>query len=324
MTRSLPRFGARANPGLFWRLNIRWSPVIPDPMLLVALLAVAPLGRPCLPTELGHTDPPGAAAQLRPPPPPPPPPAPALASPLTREERAQYRIAFGILGQLGQLTISQSPAGADGNMHITGQAHGSLLGLGETDKRLETELDPRALSARRWVAVRTSGGKSVTDFAQQPQPGMVAMLRRRTGKPDRPAALRRGGSVLDPLTFLLRLRVAPPAAPQRYEVIDGQGLWVISMAPTRTEPDGAGRALRLEGKADPITWEGTVDKERSSHAFTLWLTADEYHTPLRLVMPLAVGEARADLVGLSRGRTPSRVTPHPLTRLPQLRWLASP
>jgi hypothetical protein len=292
-------------------------------MWLVALLAVAPLARPCLPTELGHTDP---AAPLRAAPPPPPPPAaPPLPGPLSREERAQYRIAFGILGQLGQLTISQSPATAgEGTMHLVGQAHGSLLGFGETDKRLETELDPRSLAARRWIAVRTSGGKTVTDFAQQSPPGLVAMVRRRTGKPDRPASLKRMGSVLDPLTFLLRLRVAPPARAERFEVLDGQGLWVITMAPTRSEPDGTGRALRLDGKAEPIAWDGAIDRERSAHAFSLWLTADEFHTPVRLVMPLAVGEARADLVGLSRGRPPSRVTLHPLTRLPQLRWLASP
>jgi uncharacterized protein DUF3108 len=289
-------------------------------MWLVALLAVAPLGRPCLPTELGHTDPPAPLRAA-----PPPAPAPPLPGPLSRQERAQYRIAFGILGQLGQLTISQTPATpGEGIMRLVGQAHGSLLGFGETDKRLETELDPRSLAARRWIAVRTSGGKSVTDFAQQGQPGFVAMVRKRTGKPDRPASLKRIGSVLDPLTFLLQLRVAPPTAAQRFEVLDGQGLWVITMSPARSEPDGAGRALRLDGKADPIAWDGAVDRERSTHAFSLWLTADEFHTPLRLVMPLAVGQARADLVGLSRSPPPARITPHPLTRLPQLRWLASP
>jgi hypothetical protein len=292
--------------------------------LVAFLAAVTPLTRPCLPTELGHTNPPPAPA-LAPPPPPPPPAAPPLPAPLTREERAQYRLAFGILGQLGQLTISLSPAATAGApMRLVGQAHGSLLGFGETQKSLETELDPRSMAARRWIAVRTSRGQSVSDYAQQGQPGMVAMLRRRAGKPDRPTALRRPTPVLDPLTFLMRLRVAPPAAPATYEVIDGQGLWIISMTATRTVPDGTGRALLLDGKADPIAWDGGPDKERSSHAFTLWLSADEYRTPLRLVMPLAVGEARAELVGLSRGRSPARVTPHPLTHLPQLRWLASP
>jgi hypothetical protein len=294
---------------------------------LAFLLVVAPLGRPCLPTELGRTAPPPAAA-IAPPPPPPPPapsaPAPALGGPLSREERAQYRLAFGVLGQLGQLTITLSPpASPTAPLRASGQAHGSLLGFGETDKRLDTELDPRSLAASRWTAVRSSGGKTVTDFAQQPAPGTVAMLRRRTGKPDRPAALRRQGAILDPLTFLLQLRAAPPRASQSFEVLDGQGLWTITMAAARSEPDGAGRALRLEGKADPLTWDGKADHERSSHAFTLWLSADDFHTPLRLVMPLSVGEARAELVSLSR-RRPAAPAPRPLTRAPQLRWLASP
>jgi hypothetical protein len=294
-------------------------------MWFVALLAaVTPLPRPCLPTELGHTNPP-VVAPPPPPPPPPAPPAPAkpVPAPLSREERAQYKLAFGILGKLGELSISVSPA-PNAPVKLVGKAHGSLLGFGETEKRLEAELDPRSLAARRWTAVRTSGGKSVTDFADQLQPGAVTMLRRRPGKGDRPAALRRASAVLDPLSFLMRLRVAPPATPQTYEVIDGQGLWIITVAPARVEADGAGRALRLQGNAAPIAWDGHPDRERSTHAFTLWLTADEFRTPLKLVMPLAVGEARAELVGLSRGRTPARVSAPTLTRLPQLSWLASP
>jgi len=164
----------------------------------------------------------------------------------------------------------------------------------------------------------------VTDFATQAQPGAVAMMRRQTGKPDQSGALRRTVSILDPLTFLLRLRVAPPSALQKFEVIDGQGLWIITMTPARIEADGAGRALRLDGKAEPINWDGAVDGERSTHAFSLWLSTDQFRTPLRLVMPLAVGEARAELVGLSRGRPPIRVTPHPLTQLPHAALLASP
>src|SRR2546425_278978 len=110
---------------------------------VLLLAALTPPVRPCLPMELGHTDP------LPPPPPPPPAPAPApapLPAPLSRDERAQYRLAFGILGQLGSLTITIAPASAPASaVRLVGQAHGSLLGLGETDKRLETELEPRSL-----------------------------------------------------------------------------------------------------------------------------------------------------------------------------------
>src|SRR2546421_176966 len=139
-----------------------------------------------------------ARSRLSPPPPPPPPPAPA-ATPLTRDEHAEYRISFGILGKLGQLDIDVAPGEP---AHLQGRAHGSLLGLGETLKGLDTDLDPRSLVARRWTDFRRSGGKTVTDIAQQGTPGTVTIVRRRPDKPERSDLLRRAGALLDPLTFL--------------------------------------------------------------------------------------------------------------------------
>jgi hypothetical protein len=286
------------------------------------VLALGGVPRSCLPAELGQPAP-VSAPQPPLPPPPPPPPAPPLApiaSPLTRDEHAQYRISFGILGKLGQLDISVVPGEV---ARLQGRAHGSLLGIGETLKGLDTELDPRALVGRRWTDFRRSGGKTVTDIAQQGTYGTVAILRRRTDKPERSDVLRRGGAVLDPLTFLMQVRVKPPAAPHTYEVLDGQALWQIDLRPARLVPDGQRRALRVEGLARPVLWDGRVDDDRSNHAFSLWLSDDAFHTPLRVVMPLAVGEVRAELVALTRTEA-SRAAPRLLTRGPLLRWLASP
>jgi hypothetical protein len=265
---------------------------------LALALAVAP--RPCLPAELGKI------GKIEPPAPPPPaapaPPRPApLPLPLSRLEHAQYRIGYGLLGNLGDIDLSLVPSNGGGEaVRLVGAGRGSLLGLGQTEKRIESEVDPRSLGAQRWTTFRSSGGKVVTDFATQAEPGKVALLRRRPGKPDRPDLLKRTTPVLDPLTFLLRLRIAPPRVTESYEVLDGQGLWVITMHEAEPVAEGTGRALRLRGRASPIYWDGSADDERSSHNFTLWLTDDAYRTPLRLVMPMGPGEVRAELVALWR------------------------
>jgi hypothetical protein len=238
-------------------------------------------------------------------------PAPALPIPLALAERATYRISFGILGQLGELSIDLRPPSAAGDpVRVVGLAHGSLLGIGATEKRLWTEVDPASLGARRWTSLRASGGKTVTDWAHQPQPGMVALMRRRTGEQDRPDNLRRTVPVLDALTFLMRMRVTPPASPTVYEVLDGQGLWLLKVGPAQPVTEGSGpalrRVLRIDGRAEPIGWNGAPDSERSGHAFSLWLSADDLRTPLRLTMPLAVGEVKAELVSVSRDRPPRR------------------
>jgi hypothetical protein len=267
-----------------------------DVWLLALALAVGP--PPCLPDELGklHAPPPAPAPAPTPPPPPP----PAVPAPLSRLEHAQYRIGYGVLGNLGDIDLSLAPGAAGEGLRLVGSGHGSLLGLGQTDKRIESVVDPRSLLAQRWTSFRSSGGKVVTDIAQQPEPGKVAIVRRRPGKPDRPDNLKRAVPVLDPLTFLLRLRVTPPRAPESFEVLDGQGLWVITVQPAEVVPEGTGRALRLNGRAAPIYWDGSADDERSTHTFSVWLTDDAFHTPLRLVMPMGPGEVRAELVALWR------------------------
>jgi hypothetical protein len=207
-----------------------------------------------------------------------------------------------------------------------GHGHGSVLGLGATEKRIESEFDPRALGTRKWTSVRTSsGGKAVTDINDQGRAGTVSIVRQRAGRPDEAGTLTRPGPIFDPLGFLLRLRLAPPAATQTFEVLDGHGLWRMTIDPPERQPgkgekgaDGAGGAksqvtgqrngggadapgtLKLEGKAEPIYWDGQPDPDRHARRFTLWLADDAFRTLLRLVLRVGLGEVRAELVSLER------------------------
>jgi hypothetical protein len=273
-------------------------------MVTMFALLLALGAPPCLPAELGKIDPP-SAIQPQPATPPPAParPTPPAAPALAREERAQYRINFGILGQLGELNLNLTP-GKD-VVQLLGQVKASLFGIGETEKRIVSEFDPASQRARRWTSLKVSGKSSITDFARQAKPGTVNLVRRRPGKPDQPETLVRQAAVMDPLTFILRMRLAPPRAPQVFEVLDGHGLWLITIAAAVPATGDLGRALRIEGKADPVFWDGSHDDDRPHRTFTVWLSDDAFHTPLRLVMPLSVGEVRADLVTVTRNHPPA-------------------
>ena len=60
--------------------------------------------------------------------------------------------------------------------------------------------------------------------------------------------------------------------------------------------------MRLEGRADPIHYDGSSDVgERVSHPFVLWLAADSWtHVPLRLEMPLGPSQMVVALVSVER------------------------
>jgi hypothetical protein len=114
-------------------------------------------------------------------------------------------------------------------------------------------------------------------------------------------------------------------------VLDGRALWVLTLqAPRPATLDARWSALALKGRAEPIFWDGEADPERTARDFTIWLSDDPAHTPLRLVMPLAVGEVRVDLAGVERTasaegapRLPSALHPRVLlgamSRLPLMR-----
>jgi hypothetical protein len=156
---------------------------------------------------------------------------------------------------------------------------------------------------KRWTSTRVQGGKTTVDTNDVPRPGKVVMLRRRAGRPDDAAVLRRPRPIVDPLTFLVKLRAAPPRKPETFEVLDGRALWVITVDPAervRLDPPAGRPALRLRGRAEPIEWDGARDDDRTARAFTLWLDDDAHRAPLRLTMGLPLGELRVDRVALSR------------------------
>jgi hypothetical protein len=228
-----------------------------------------------------------------------PPRLPAFASQLPfAGETTRYRIAYGLLGDLGEVTISFSfPTDA---VHAVGSGSGSFFGLGRIEKSVESDLVQGKDNPRRWVTSRIQSGKTIVDTVEQATPGQIAVLRRRSDRPEEGHHFSRQIPVMDPLAFLWRLRSQPPTRPETFEVLDGRALWTIVMSPTRVQADGPKRTvLILTGKADPIFWDGRPDDDRTGRTFKLYLEGDAQHTPLRLVMPLAVGEVRVDLTSVS-------------------------
>jgi hypothetical protein len=274
-------------------------------------------GMPCLPEELGYLAPrvtveippvseaPVVPDTVLPPPPvrPAPPPVPGRPA-----EAIRYRVMYGVFGELGEIRISFAFPGEA--VKASGVGKGSLLGFGQMEKRLESQLDGKGLTPRRWVTSRIQSGKITTDTIEQPIPGSIEVVRRRTGRPDEGHRFVRKQPVLDPLAFLYRLRHRPPQTAQSFEVLDGRALWLISVDPARAGTMEKGRpALMLSGRANPIFWDGQRDPERAARTFTIWLDHDRYHTPLRLTMPLPVGEVRVDLAAISRDVASAAASP---------------
>jgi hypothetical protein len=284
-----------------------------------AALLLFALGTPCLPEELGHLEPadsappatvvtaPVAAAAPAPAPKASLPAAPRsdvvapvapVAGDATKgsQESSLYRVGYGMLGQLGQIQIAFTTLG--NRVRAQGLGTGTMFGLGNYEKRIESHLDSRGRTASRWISYRLQGGKTVIDTVAQGRPGTLAVHRQRTGRPDEKHQLARQQTVMDPLTFLYNLRVDPPRAPRAFEVLDGRALWQIAVEPAVAGTlDRRRPALVVRGRATPIDWDGKPDDERTARSFTIWLDNDSGRTPLRLVMPLAVGEVRVELTG---------------------------
>jgi hypothetical protein len=230
------------------------------------------------------------------------------AQPPLVKETARYRVSYGILGEVAEATVTFTPDGSPGLVgagparsivHAVGTGRGAVLGFGKTEKHIESDFDTQALKTMRWTITRSTGGETVVDIAEQPQAGAVSLLRKRTGQPDQADSMNRASPVLDPLGLLLRIRLAPPQAPTSFEILDGRALWIVTLSAARPTSDTP-RMLRLDGWCRPIYWDGTPDKERTERPFKLFLSDDAYHTPLRLVVPFGMGEARAEIVQLSR------------------------
>ena len=217
---------------------------------------------------------------------------------LPAPETATYRVRYGIFGQVAEATITFSP-GPKRTVRASGHGNGAVLGFGKTDKRIEGEFDLQTLKTTRWTIVRQSGDEKVIDLAEQTEPGLVSLVRKREGRPDEADKFSRPSPVLDPLGLLLRLRFAPLKAPSSFEVLDGRALWVIRLSAIHATDENP-PTLRLDGYAEPICWDGSPDEKRTGRDFSLFLSNDSYRTPVRLVVPYDLGEARAEIVHLSR------------------------
>jgi hypothetical protein len=228
-------------------------------------------------------------------------PVPPVVVPLPAPETASYRVSYGMLGQVAAATISVTPGVQPGPrmVHAVGRGNGAVLGFGQTEKQIESDFDLQTLKSTRWTITRLNGDEKVTDIAEQTELGKISLVRKRPGRPDQVDSFTRTTAVLDPLGLLMRVRFGPMSAPSSFEILDGHALWVISFSSIRTTSESP-PALQLNGHVEPIYWDGSPDKERTGRDFSLFLSNDSARTPLRLIVPFGLGQARAEIIQLSR------------------------
>jgi len=211
-------------------------------------------------------------------------------------ERATYRVSYGFLGEVAtvSLSLSNEPC-ADGARKtvLRGEGKGDVLGFGKMDKQLESDFDPRARVPLRFTSKRLSDGKFIVDTASQAKPGEVSTQRDHPGEPRSQITLSRDKGILDPLTFLLRVRLDIPAQTTSYELLDGRGFWRFTLTP---EPGTDPKLIQLKGKAEMLYLDGNVDPDKTSRRFTLYLAKDRHHVPVKLVLHLGLVDVRAELV----------------------------
>ncbi|HVX93890.1 MAG TPA: DUF3108 domain-containing protein [Polyangia bacterium] len=249
----------------------------------------------------------GAAPEVVSAPAAPPPAARPLPPALAQAERAHYRIDYGVL-EIGELEVAIAAAVPGATLvHADGHGSGGVLGLGHMDSHIATEFDVQQLESRRWDNARSGREGDLRDRAQQTAAGHVDLVRERPGRAGQRASATLAAPLLDPLGFLLRLRVEPPGArPQILYVLDGQALWRVTIASVgRVEPpENAARVpmMRLDAEADPVHWDGSpaTDGDRKHRSFKLWLSDDAARVPVRLEMPVGIADVVVALTQISR------------------------
>lgn len=276
--------------------------------------AAAPVPIPPPPAVVAPPPPPDAPAPavVAPPPPPapkPPPPEHPRAGALPVQEEARYDVRYGLLGSVGEvmLSVGSIQASADGSrvLKIRGAGQGAVLGLGSMRRRIESELDLTSLAPRRWTVVRqrandNADGGTVDSGARGA--GNVWNLERvNPGQAPARQSVTFQAPIDDPLGLLWRLRTIPPGAgqSQTHQLLDGLQLWRVDVTAAGTAEILSDRetAIRLEGTLSPIQFDGHPDPDRPTRTFTLWLSDGAGHLPLRLEVPVGLGDVVITLTG---------------------------
>lgn len=237
------------------------------------------------------------------------PPAP-LPGPLSMREEARYSVGYGVIGNIGELRLTIEGEHAEGDRRLVrlgGQGRGSVLGLGRSEKSVVGEFDPATLASRRWSMAR-AGGDALTDVVEQPRPGSLSMVRQRPRAPPAPLQATFSLPALDPVGLIMRLRVAPPTAdhPVQVLMLDGQALYRVTLIGAGRQALASGAAgppvvaLRVDGRADPIFYDGRDAPDRPRRTFSVWLSDDDARIPLRLTMPIGIGDVVVELVEATR------------------------
>lgn len=227
------------------------------------------------------------------------------AAALPTQEEARYDVRYGLLGSVGQVTVSVGAVDTrtDGARVLTvrGAGQGAVLGLGSMRRRIESEVDLTSLAPRRWTAVRTRGngpeGKEAAEMTDRGARGAGnawTLEREARGQPPARQAITFQARTDDPLSLLWRLRTIPPARGQSetHQLLDGMTLWRVDLTTARTAEILASgdTAIRLDGTLAPIFFDGRPDPDRPTRTFTLWMSDGPGHLPLRLEVPVGLAD----------------------------------
>lgn len=269
--------------------------------------------------------PPPVPQPLPPTPAPPPTPPPPLAVEHPRagsvpvQEEARYDVRYGWLGSVGEVVLSAGAIdrASDGFriLKLRGEGQGAVLGLGALRRQLESEIELVSLGARRWTAARPSAkagaGGGPIDTATRASGNAWVLERATPGQPPARQTVTFQAPTTDPLGLLWRVRTAPPAIghDESYQLLDGQQLWRVDLAAARRAEILAegGTALRFDGTLSPLNFDGSADPGRPTRTFTLWLSDGPGHLPLRLEVPVGLGDVVITLAGARK----LAVTPSP-------------
>jgi hypothetical protein len=247
-------------------------------------------------------------------------------------ERSTYDVRYGLLGRVGELTLSASlpttAAGRAAVVAIRADGSGQVLGFGRFQRTIDTEFDLHRRASSRWRSTRRSIGilseEIVSDSVVREPGDRLSIERRkwlsntaaapavRTGPSPRPppptiplpppsptevGSLGSAAATSDPLGLIWRLRDEPPAPGQAVtlQMLDGMALWRVEVrAPVGGPVPVPGSTLlgtELDATLTPIRYNGQRDPSRPDRRLRLWLATDGGRLPLRLEMPIGLGDA---------------------------------